>query len=281
MITNPFLDPGRQHDLYGRAARLTRRTGALLRAKTSGRPVPEVIVRSLTEHHGEGAPPLGLVVDIGCGRGTTTRVLAEQLRPTSLVGVDLAPALLADARDRVGRQREVRAEFVQADFHQLPLADGSAGAVVAAFCLYHSPQPERALAEIARVLAGDGLAVLVTKSLNSYREMDALIAAAGLDPRAEQHESLYAAAHSGNLVGLTGTSLEVIKTEHEEHRFTFGGLDHAAEYLATNPKYHLSPGLYGNPSALAEALHEALPEQPITTSSVITYVVARHRGGQP
>ncbi|MGW1194403.1 class I SAM-dependent methyltransferase [Streptomyces sp. NPDC002536] len=281
MINNPFLDPGRHHDLYGRAARLSRRTGALMQAKTSGRPVPEAIVRSLTDHRGEGAPPLGLVVDIGCGRGTSTRILAEQLRPTRLVGIDLAPALLADARERVGRHRDVRTEFLQADFHQLPLAGGSAESVVAAFCLYHSPQPERVLAEIARVLAGDGLAVLVTKSLDSYREMDALVAAAGLDPLAEQHESLYTAAHSGNLAELTGSSLEVIKAEHEEHRFTFDGLDHAAEYLATNPKYHLVPGLYGNPGALAKALHEALPEQPITTSSVITYVVARHRGGRP
>ncbi|GHF27674.1 hypothetical protein GCM10010218_05840 [Streptomyces mashuensis] len=281
MITNPFLDPGLHHDLYGRATRLTRRTGALMRAKTSGRPVPEVIVRRLTDHRDEDAPQLGLVVDIGCGRGTTCRALAEQLRPTRLIGIDLAPALLADARARAGRQRGVRTEFVQADFHQLPLASGSAESVVAAFCLYHSPQPEQALAEIARVLAGDGLAVLVTKALDSYRDMDALVAAAGLDPLAEQHESLYTAAHSSNLAELTDTSLEVITTEHEEHRFTFDGLDHAAEYLATNPKYHLAPGLYGNPSALAEALHEALPEQPITTSSVITYVVARHRGGRP
>ncbi|MGW2364614.1 class I SAM-dependent methyltransferase [Streptomyces sp. NPDC001667] len=281
MITNPFLDPGRHHDLYGQAGRLAHRTGALMRAKTSGRPVPEAIVRSLTDHRGEGAPQLGLVVDIGCGRGTTSRALAEQLRPTRLIGIDLAPALLADARERTGRHRNVRTEFVQADFHHLPLADGSAQSVVAAFCLYHSPQPERALVEITRVLAGDGLAVLVTKSLDSYREMDSLVAGAGLDPRAEQHESLYTAAHSGNLAELTDTSLEVVTTEHEEHRFTFDGLDHAAEYLATNPKYHLTPGLYGNPSALAEALHEALPEQPITTSSVITYVVARHRGGRP
>ncbi|MFC4518322.1 class I SAM-dependent methyltransferase [Streptomyces ehimensis] len=39
-------------------------------------------------------------MDIGCGRGTTTRTLAEQLRPTRLVGIDLAPALLSDARER-------------------------------------------------------------------------------------------------------------------------------------------------------------------------------------
>ncbi|MFF4534301.1 class I SAM-dependent methyltransferase [Streptomyces sp. NPDC001407] len=281
MISNPFLEAERHRDLYGHASRLARRTSALMRAKTTGRPVPDTIVHRLRNHRGTGAPRPELVVDIGCGRGTTSRVLAEQLRPTRLLGIDLAPALLADARERAGRVPRVRVEFIQADFHQMPLTDGTAGAVVAAFCLYHSPRPERALVEIARVLAGDGLAVLVTKSLDSYRELDALVATAGLDPRAQQRESLYTAAHSGNLADLAKTSLEVIATHHEEHLFTFDGLDHAAEYLATNPKYRLAPGLYGNPSALAAALRESVSDRQVTTNSVITYVVARPPGGRP
>ncbi|MEU1819946.1 class I SAM-dependent methyltransferase [Streptomyces abikoensis] len=281
MISNPFLEPGRHRDLYGHASRLTRRTGALMRAKTAGRPVPDAIVDRLKDHRGDAAPRPGLVVDIGCGRGTTSQVLAAQLRPAQMLGIDLAPALLVDARKRVGRAHGVRVEFVQADFHHVPLTGGAAEAVVAAFCLYHSPQPDRVIAEIARVLAGDGLAVLVTKSLDSYREMDALVATAGLDPRAQQRESLYTAAHSGNLADLAETSLDVIMTDHEEHLFTFDGLDHAAEYLATNPKYRLAPGLYGNPSALAATLRESVPDRQLTTSSVITYVVARPRGGRP
>jgi SAM-dependent methyltransferase len=160
------------------------------------------------------------------------------------------------------------------------MPDGSCDLAVAAFCLYHSTRPGQAIAEIARVLAPDGVAILVTKALDSYREMDSLVAAAGLDPRAEQHESLYISAHGGNLADLAKPSLNVITTEHEEHRFTFDGHDHAAEYLATNPKYDLAPDLYGKPDALAATLHELLPDAPITTSSVITYVVARPRGGR-
>lgn len=278
MNLNPFLDPARQEELYGHASRLVGRSNALMRAKTAGQPVSDTIVELARTHRAECPERLRFVVDIGCGRGTSSLALAEQLHPERLVGIDAAPALVAEARKRVSRVSGIQVGFLQGDFHTMPMPDGSCDLAVAAFCLYHSTQPEQAIAEIARVLAPDGLTILVTKALDSYSEMDALVAAVGLDPRAEQHESLYISAHSGNLAELAKPSLNVITTEREEHRFAFDGHDHAAEYLATNPKYDLAPGLYGNPGALAATLHEFLPDKPVTTSSVITYVVARPQG---
>ncbi|MGA5506941.1 class I SAM-dependent methyltransferase [Streptomyces umbrinus] len=280
MSGNPFLDPARQADLYGEPSRLAGRSSALMRAKTAGRPVPDVMVQLVKAHHWR-AQNLGLVVDVGCGRGTSSQVLSERLRPARLVGLDAAPALVAQARRRVGRIPDVEVSFLQADFHQLPVARAACDLAVAAFCLYHSPRPENVIAEIARVLAPDGLAVLVTKSRDSYQELDTLVAASGLDARAAHHESLYISAHSRNLADLARLSLDVIATEHEEHSFTFDGHDHVATYLATNPKYDFSPGLYGKPDALAAALHEFLPDRPIATTSTITYVVAMPRGGRP
>ncbi|WP_435244387.1 class I SAM-dependent methyltransferase [Streptomyces sioyaensis] len=279
MITNPFLDPDRQGELYGHAARLASRSSALMRAKTAGRFVPDAIVQLAQAHRVGADRRLDLVADIGCGRGTSSRVLAKQLKPQRLVGIDASPALVAAARSRAGHHPGTQVDFHQGDFHHLPLPDESCELAVAAFCLYHSPEPGQAIAEIARCLVPGGLAVLVTKALDSYCDMDALVAAAGLDPRAERHESLYATAHGNNLADLTKPSMDVVAVEHEEHRFEFSGLDHVAEYLATNPKYDLAPGLYGNPGALAAALHEWHPDKPITTTSVITYVVARSEEG--
>ncbi|UQA96572.1 class I SAM-dependent methyltransferase [Streptomyces halobius] len=279
MITNPFLDPDRQGELYGNATRLASRSSALMRAKTAGRFVPEVIVQLAQAHRAGADRRLGLVADIGCGRGTSSRVLAKQLKPQQLVGIDASPALLAAARSRAGHYPGTQVAFLQGDFHQLPLPDDSCELAVAAFCLYHSLDPGRAIVEIARSLAPGGLAVLVTKALDSYREMDALVAGP-LDPRAERHESLYATAHGGNLADMAQWAMDLVAVEREEHRFEFSGLDHAAEYLATNPKYDLAPGLYGNPGALAAALHEWHPDKPITTTSVITYLVARPHGGR-
>ncbi|MCX4785420.1 class I SAM-dependent methyltransferase [Streptomyces sp. NBC_01221] len=275
---NPFLDPSRQQELYGHASRLAGRTSALMRAKTSGRPVPETIVSLVQAHHAQ-PDHLRLVLDIGCGRGTSSLVIGEQLRPRRVVGLDAAPSLLAQARERAKDLPDTTLDFIEGDFHDLPLPAGSCDVAVAAFCLYHSPRPQDVIAQITTVLAPGGLAVLVTKGLDSYREMDQLVASAGLDARADKHESLYTAAHSGNLAGLAASSLDVIAIEDEEHTFTFGGNDHLTQYLATNPKYDLAPGLYGNPGALAATLHEFLPDQPLTTRSLITFVVAQPRGG--
>ncbi|MFJ6898262.1 class I SAM-dependent methyltransferase [Streptomyces hokutonensis] len=273
-VINPFLDPERQTELYGDASRLVGRSNALMRAKTAGRPVPDTIVELVRTHHVR-ASHLGVVLDIGCGRGTSSAVLATLLRPQRVVGLDAAPALIGQARERTRHLPGGQVSFLQGDFHQLPLPTASCDLAVAAFCLYHSSRPETVIAEINRVLAPGGLAVLVTKSLDSYRELDQLVAAAGLDPRAERHESLYVSAHSGNLAVLAGTSLDVVSVENEEHVFTFDGHDHVAEYVATNPKYDLAPGLYGQPDALAAVLHEFVPDRPLTTRSVITFVVAR------
>ncbi|WEH30350.1 class I SAM-dependent methyltransferase [Streptomyces sp. AM 3-1-1] len=277
--SNPFLDPVRQPELYGHASRLAARTSALMRAKTAGHPVPETIV-SLVQNHHARPDRLGAVLDIGCGRGTSSLILAEQLRPERVVGLDAAPALLAQARERVRNLPDSTVDFVEGDFHDLPLPDRSSDVVVAAFCLYHSPRPQDVVGQIARVLAPGGVAVLVTKGLDSYREMDQLVACAGLDPRAAQHESLYTAAHSDNLADIAASSLDVIAVLDEEHVFTFDGHDHSAQYLATNPKYDLAPGLYGNPGALAATLHEFLPDEPLTTRSRITFVVAQPNDGR-
>jgi SAM-dependent methyltransferase len=271
---NPFLDVARRQELYGRPSRLAGRTSALMRAKTSGHPVPDTIVSLVRTHHAR-SNRLGTVLDVGCGRGTSTLALAERLRPRRVIGLDAAPALLAQARARSTVLPGTAVDFVAGDFHDLPLHAGSCDVAVAAFCLYHSPRPEDVMAQIAKVLGPRGLAIFVTKGLDSYREMDQLVAAAGLDVRADEHESLYIAAHSGNLADLAASSLDVTAAVEEEHTFTFDGHDHLAQYLATNPKYDLPPGLYGNPRALAATLHEFRPDQPLRTRSLITFVVAQ------
>ena len=117
-----------------------------------------------------------LVADLGCGRGTTTRMLAERLASARVIAVDLSAALLDAARNQLPAER---AGSIRADFHCLPLASRSCDVVVAAFCLYHSPSPGQVIGEIARCLRPGGTAILATKSADSYRELDRLMRAAG------------------------------------------------------------------------------------------------------
>ncbi|MET8048522.1 class I SAM-dependent methyltransferase [Streptosporangium sp. NPDC005286] len=275
--TNPFLNATVQEELYRHASRLAARTSALHRAKTRGRAVAEVIADLAAAHL--PAPEVPLVIDVGCGRGTSSRVLAERLRPRRLIGIDASAAMLDDARARLG-VTDSAVSFVQADFHHLPVPTGACTVAVAAFCLYHAPRPEAVIAEIARALTSGGIAILVTKSADSYHDLDILVADAGLDPDASYRESLYAAVHSGNLADLTEPVLPIEYFEHEEHGFTFTGLGHVAEYLATSPKYQLPAELRGDPTAIASALRTRLPDEPVSTTSVVTYLLARKPRGE-
>lgn len=90
----------------------------------------------------------GRVLDLGCGVGHSYHLLA----PRDTVGVDIDPGALA------GQDRPT----VVADMRDLPFGDGEFESVVAVQSLEHVPDPERTVAEAARVLAADGTAAFVT-----------------------------------------------------------------------------------------------------------------------
>jgi ubiquinone/menaquinone biosynthesis C-methylase UbiE len=270
--TSPFLDQRLiGASLYRDQQRLADRTGAILSAKTSGRSAAEVIAD--TARRWDGADADGLVLDIGCGRGASTVALARALPRSHILALDASAALLAATRQRL-RRSGGQADTVRANFHELPLPSGRAQLAVAAFCLYHSPHPRHVLREIARCMAPGGTAILATKSADSYASLDRLIAASGLDPQAEARPSLYGAFHSGNFAELAATAFTVRDIEHETHRFRFRDLTHAAAYLSTSPKYRLPPGLAGDAGALAELLRQRLPDRPVDTASVVSYLTA-------
>jgi SAM-dependent methyltransferase len=95
------------------------------------------------------------VLEIGCGRGVALPVLSSRLRPSSLTGVDIDPALVVLARERVERAG-VRATVVEADARALPFDDGEFDLVIDFGTCYHvsggRSGSTAALGEIARVL---------------------------------------------------------------------------------------------------------------------------------
>jgi ubiquinone/menaquinone biosynthesis C-methylase UbiE len=267
---NPFTNPGEVRGaLYASADRITRRTGALHHARVTGRHAGELICDLAADVPGTGT---GLIADIGCGRATTTRMLAERLPNARIIGADLSAALLVAARQRLTGVN--RTAMVRVDFHQLPFSDGFCNLVIVAFCLYHARSPTSVIAEIARCLLPGGTAIIAVKSADSYLELDQLIARSGLDPAAATRPSLYQAAHSGNIESLAAASLDVRHVIHETHQFVFPAFADVAEYLSTSPKYDLPPGLAGHPAALATALRQRTADEPITATSVVTYLTA-------
>jgi ubiquinone/menaquinone biosynthesis C-methylase UbiE len=104
-------------------------------------------------------PAQARVLEVGCGTGVLTRLLAGAPRVGSIVGVDPAPSLLRRARELTAGLSGV--EFRQADGRSLPFEDAAFDVVACDSALCHIPGPERALAEACRVLRPGGrLAVL-------------------------------------------------------------------------------------------------------------------------
>lgn len=92
-----------------------------------------------------------VVVEIGAGEGRVTERLVERFPKATVVGLDLPDTDLADEWDGI----DVPMFF--GDATRMPFVDKSIDLVVGLEVLEHVPQPERALADIARVCRGTAI----------------------------------------------------------------------------------------------------------------------------
>jgi ubiquinone/menaquinone biosynthesis C-methylase UbiE len=96
-----------------------------------------------------GLKPGARVVDLGCGSGTFTALLAR--KGYDCVGLDISAKLIA-----VGRGKYPGIEFVEGDIERLPFPDASFDGVLLSGVVHHFPDPSRCAAEAARVLRPQG-----------------------------------------------------------------------------------------------------------------------------
>jgi ubiquinone/menaquinone biosynthesis C-methylase UbiE len=92
------------------------------------------------------------LLDVGCGPGAAVIEAAPVVAHAT--GLDLSPAMIARARSRADGIGNV--EFVEGDSARLPFADGAFSVVLSTASFHHYPHPDRALAEMRRVLAPSG-----------------------------------------------------------------------------------------------------------------------------
>lgn len=106
------------------------------------------------------------VVDVACGTGDLTELLAEA-GPRSVLGLDFTPAMLDLARTKCARKRPrglgdgAVPRYEHGDATALALADASMDVVTIAFGLRNVGEPRRALAEFRRVLRPGGRLVVL------------------------------------------------------------------------------------------------------------------------
>jgi len=104
-------------------------------------------------------PAGSAVLDMGCGRGTSVRLILSALggRPARLVAFDIDAAAVGRARRRLAPLLGDSVELHVADATRLPFADGEFDAALELGILHHIPEWQAALRETARVLRPGGV----------------------------------------------------------------------------------------------------------------------------
>ena len=97
------------------------------------------------------------VVDVGSGGGIDSLVAARMVGPTgSVVGVDMTPEMLGRARTAAAESGVDNVEFREAYMEELPVPDGWADVVISNGVLNLTPDKQKTLGEMFRVLHPGG-----------------------------------------------------------------------------------------------------------------------------
>lgn len=99
-------------------------------------------------------PPAAKVLEIGCGTGAVSRMVAQWPGVAHVLGVDPSPVFIAKARALA--QGIPNLAFEEGDGRSLRLHQEAYDAVIVHQALSHVPQPEQLIAEAFRVLRPTG-----------------------------------------------------------------------------------------------------------------------------
>lgn len=171
------------------------------------------------------APQPGLRwLDVGCGNGAYTVMIAERCAPVMIHGIDPSEAQLAFARTRLPSSR---ARFERGDAMALPFGDDSFDAAVMPLVIFFVPDPPRGVAEMARVVRPGGIVAAYAWDMTGggfpYAVVQAELRAMGLDVPSPPSPD---ASRTDRLIELwTGAGLDAIGTREITVERTFTNFD--------------------------------------------------------
>jgi SAM-dependent methyltransferase len=218
-------DPALVAEEYADDARLRRRASAYTGASTA------VDVRvPLVAAVAEARP--GRLLEVGCGWGELAEWITRETG-AEVVATDLSAHMVKLARER-GLDASV------ADVQALPFTDGAFDVVVAAWMLYHVPELDRGLSEIARVLRPEGRLVAATNSVFHLRELRELVGSG--------RSSITLSRESGE--ELLGRHFAAVRREDIDGHLEFAGYAEVEEYVRAS--ISMSPFVANLPAEIDE-----------------------------
>jgi SAM-dependent methyltransferase len=118
-------------------------------------------------------PPGSLVLEIGCGVGSQTVILAGNSPQAAFTSIDVSSESLAEARRRVAEAGFTNVTFQRADIFHLPFQSASFDHVFVCFVLEHLTRPAGALQAAKQVLkAGGSITVIEGDHGSAYFHPD-------------------------------------------------------------------------------------------------------------
>jgi len=99
------------------------------------------------------------ILDLGCGIGWATRILAQRGAGVQAIGIDASPAMIQKAEEL--SPLTIRARYEVGHFEKLDFKDDKFDLVFSMEALYYAPDLDRALGEVFRVLKSGGRAEIV------------------------------------------------------------------------------------------------------------------------
>lgn len=117
------------------------------------------------------------ILDIGCGTGALTALLADRYPQSALTGIDAAPAMLA-----VAQRKLPKAQFVRQDAAAITLP-GRFDLIVSSMALHWLKRPSETMQRWQELLTPQGLLAVALPVAGSFAEWRNLCATHGLTDR--------------------------------------------------------------------------------------------------
>jgi SAM-dependent methyltransferase len=153
------------------------------------------------------------VLDVACGPGILACAAAVEAR--HVTGVDITPAMIAQARARQAASGLANLAWRVGDATALPFADASFDRVTTRYSFHHMPDPAAALSEMKRVCRPGGRVVVIdaTPSPQAQQAYDAMERLR--DPSHTSALTLDALRQMGRDAGLTEAGIDGYRLEAE------------------------------------------------------------------
>ena len=96
------------------------------------------------------------LLDLGCGTGALTKIIAQEFPEVKLSGLDLSDKMIQEAQ----KKQIPNSKFVIGDGENLPYENNSFDALICVLSIHHHPNSDKTLAEMQRVLKPNGTLII-------------------------------------------------------------------------------------------------------------------------